>query len=127
MPFPITLDQASYEALISLARTGAKDPDKKRQLEAFLVNLETAAGITRYFLFVRWQDLNYPLPPTTRFPEVWPPSLELQLQRVDRPIARADVNAALITNAQAPTNVMVTLDPGGIVGWTQLAAFFAAK
>ena len=127
MPFPIQLNQEQYEALVSLARLGATNADTQRRLEAFLVDLETTNNIKRYLLWVQWQEADYPLPPTTRFPEVWPPELRRVIEQVDRPIARADVNAVLRTNAKNPTNVLVTQDPGATVGWTQIDAFFAAR
>lgn len=127
MPFPISLNQESYEALVALARAGAQDPDTQRKLESFLVNLETANGITRYLLWVRWQEADQPLPATVRFPDSWPPNLQYLIQRTDRPIIQADVQSVVAAKASNPVSVMVTQDPGALVGWTQIAAFFAAR
>jgi hypothetical protein len=125
MPFPIQVSQEQYEALVALARLGATTPDAQRQLEAFLVDLEKSNGITRYLLLVQWQEADYALPPTVRFPEVWPPELRKKIERIDRPIAKADVDKVLAANAKKPVNVLVTKDPGGTVGWTQIDAFFS--
>lgn len=124
MPFPLQLDQQGYEALIALARKGASTPDEARRLDTFLVSLEKNNGINRYGLWVQWQEQDQPLPPTTRFPEVWPPNMRFFLELISRPIARVDVDAVLKQQARKPTNVLVTKDPGAIVGWTAVDQFF---
>lgn len=124
MPFPLPLSQQDYEALIALARKGAATPDDRRRLDTFLVSLEKASGITRYALWVQWQEQDQPLPPTTRFPEVWPPQMRFLIELISRPIALVDVNAVLQQQARKPTNVLVTKDPGAVVGWSTLEQFF---
>lgn len=124
MPFPISLDQESYEALVALARKGAENETEARLLEAFLVDLETRAGITRHTLWVQWQEMYQPLPPKTNFPHVWPPELRHRINLVSRPIARADVDAVLKEKARQPTNVLVTPDIAAIVGWTKVNQYF---
>lgn len=120
----VTLTQEQYQALVFLARKGAASSDAKRVLETFLKDVEKNNGVTRYFLKVRWQELNAPLPKTTDFPAVWPPSQELDLERTDRPIAKADVLAAVLDTASSPTNILVTRDVGGLAGWTKVDDFF---
>lgn len=124
MPFPIPLDQEHYEALVALARKGAKNEDEARHLEAYLIDLETSAGITRHTLWMQWQELNQPLPPGTNFPEKWPPELRHRINLLTRPIARADVDAVLKEKARQPFNVLVTPDPGAMVGWTKVDDYF---
>ncbi len=125
MPFPISLDQQDYEALVSLAREGAKsDPDRVRKLESFLRLIEQGSGIHRYFLWVQWQEANQPLPPSTDFPEKWPPELRASIELVTRPIAKVDVEKLLAQRARKPVSVLVTPDPAGVVGWTELNAYF---
>lgn len=124
MPFPIPLDQEQYSALVALARKGATTDGEARALEAFLVDLESAAGITRYTLWVQWQELNRPLPPGTNFPEKWPPELRRHIDLISRPIARADVDAVLEAHATNPIDVLVTPDPAGRIGWTKITDFF---
>jgi hypothetical protein len=91
MPQPqLTLNLQQYEALVYLARIGARlkgfldaiakdarfrqlleaavhyagqDANRARDLEAFLKSIEEPNGIHRYFLAVRWQELAAPLPP----------------------------------------------------------------
>lgn len=121
----ITLTGEQYTALVALARKGAENPQQKSLLESFLKDLERTNNIVRYFLKVRWQEASSPMPPTTRFPDVWPPELEQDLERIDRPIAKADVNDLIKSVANRPVNVMVTPDPAGLVGWTKLDVFFA--
>ena len=119
-----TLTQEQYEALIYMAREGATTPQKKTELDQFLRLIEKANNITRYFLMIQWQELSAPLPQGTNFPEVWPPKLRKTIELVTRPIAKVDVEEMLKKSASEPTAVLVTRDPAGIVGWTELDDFF---
>lgn len=153
----LTLDYQDYESLVALARKGAElegfiraaesdptlrrfyekarekygyDPNLVRDLEAFLKKIESANGIIRYFLAIRWTEANAELPArvagaTTRFPENWPPTQEGVLELLTRPITRSDVDAYLTANASSPLTVMVTPDPGKRVGWTLLENYFS--
>jgi hypothetical protein len=111
------------------ARIGS-NVEEVRHLEEFLKSIEKKNGIVRHFLAVRWQELNAPLPPrtagaATRFPENWPPILEGTMELLTRPICRADVDAFLQPpRAQKPTSIVVTTDPGLIVGWTPIDSYF---
>lgn len=118
---PLTITDEDYSALVELARKGATD---KVYLENFLRDIERRNGITRYFLLVQWQEMDTPLPPTTRFPEVWPPDYRAPLERLDRPIAKADVQELLSVKARRPVTVLVTRDPNGLVGWTAFDVYF---
>ena len=120
----VTLDQEQYLALASLARLGADTPDKQRAVDSYLKSIEVANGMVRYALLVQWQETDTPLPPTTDFPEVWPPELRARVERVDRPIAKSDVQKVVDARSKNPTNILVTKDMGGIVGWTKLNDFF---
>lgn len=120
----LTLNQEQYLALVSLARAGATTPDQQRVLEKFLKDLESSNGMSRYSLLVQWQELESPLPPSTDFPAVWPPEMRALVERTDRPIAKVDVTKVVADKAKNPTNVLVTKDLGGIVGWTRLNDFF---
>lgn len=130
MGFPISLTEEQYSALVTLAREGVKGkdgiplPEKSRRLEAFLKDLEVGAGISRHFLWVQWQEMDQPLPPTAVFPEKWPPELRFPLELVTRPISKADVTKVLDAQARKPTNVLVTRDPAGLVGWTEVDQYF---
>jgi hypothetical protein len=119
-----TLTQDQYEALIALARRGAPTPDQARDLDVFLARIEKANGIVRHRLWIQWQETDVPLPPTTAFPETWPPELRYYLEQLSRPIARADVEHALRVRARRPTQVLVTPDPAGVLGWTRVEDFF---
>jgi hypothetical protein len=120
-----TLNQEEYEALIALAREGVQtDPQRITRLEQFLRGIEKTNGITRSFLMVQWQELSAPLPPGTKFPEVWPPQLRKSIELISRPIAKADVDAVIEKYASEPTSILVTKDPAGLVGWTPIDQFF---
>jgi len=119
----VTLTLEQYEALSRLARNGAT-PDRVREIDAFLVDVEKANGVSRSFLWVQWQEAGQALPPTAKFPEVWPPELRMNIERVDRAISRADIEKALSSRARRPVKVMVTVDPGAELGWTPIDDFF---
>lgn len=125
-----SLSQEEYEALIALAREGTKDDAgvvdsiKARNLDAFLKNIEKKNGFTRSGVWVQWQEMDQPLPPTTNFPTVWPPELRQYIELVTRPVAKADVETMLASKARKPTNILVTRDPAAQVGWTELDSFF---
>lgn len=122
----ISLNAEQYTALVALARKGAAidGVDAVLKLEEFLRQVEKQGGVTRYFLWVRWQEAKQPLPPTASFPKTWPPNLQQIIERLDRPIARVDVEAMLSENATNPATVVVTQDPAGLVGWTELNVYF---
>lgn len=131
----LTLTQQQYEALIALAREGTKsdegqvNQERALRLDAFLRDIEEANGISRSAVWVQWQDANEPLPPTTKFPDVWPPEKRafIELIRTEgstRVVSRADVDAVLDNRANQPLNVLVTSDPAARVGWTPVDDFF---
>lgn len=120
-----TLTQQQYEALVALAREGtASDPDKSRRLDEFLKSIEKANGVLRDAVWVRWQEMDEPLPPTARFPETWPPEKQWYIELITRRVAKVDVEEVLRVRARNPINVMCTRDPGARVGWAELDAFF---
>lgn len=125
-----TLSQDQYEALIALARQstvktdGQIDGDKARALDTFLRSLEAANGITRYILWVQWQEADTRVAPTSRFPAEWPPSLRFKIELLTRPITQDDVNQVLAQRARKPVTVLVTPDPGAELGWTPVESFF---
>lgn len=124
MPFPLQLSQEEYEALINLARAGADTSAKQVRLDTFLRALEKKNGVTRYGLWVQWQEANSALPTGTSFPSSWPPSMRYFLELVSRPIARSDVDAILAQRAINPVSVLVTTDPAATIGWTELDDYF---
>jgi hypothetical protein len=119
-----TLSQEQYEALIALARLGASTPEKQRALDAFLKSVEKANSVTRYALLIQWQEMDQPLPSSVEFPKTWPPEQRFFLENLTRPIAKVDVGRVLAAKARKPTNVLVTPDPAGLVGWTPIDNFF---
>lgn len=119
-----SLTKEEYEALISLARKGATTVEKMRALDAFLRSIERANQITRYALWIQWQELDQPLPPSTNFPTVWPPELRFYMENLTRPVAKVDVTKIVASKARNPTNILVTPDPAAKVGWTPVDTYF---
>jgi hypothetical protein len=132
MPAPttFTLSVEQYEALISLAQRGTVGPDgcvnqaQAVVLQAALQDIETSNGITRYSLWIQWQDPTAPLPPGTNFPTSWPPSLRYFLQFISRPICQQDVLDVVSQRTPNAVNIMVTPDPAALLGWTPIAGYF---
>jgi hypothetical protein len=121
----ITLRQDQYESLISLARQGVEsNPDDVRRLEEFLTDIETTNGITRSIVWVRWQELDAPLPAGTSFPDTWPPEWQRKIELITRPVARADVDRVITVHANNPLSIMCSRDPAGVLGWTAVDDFF---
>lgn len=118
------LSQEQYEALSALARRGATTPDMLRALDAFLRQIERDNGISRYGLWIQWQEMDQPLPPNIEFPKTWPPEQRFYLEMLSRPIAKADVDKVLALKARKQTNVLVTPDPAAMVGWIDYETYF---
>ena len=129
-----TLTQDDYEALIALARKSTQSVDSNgnlvvdqlsvQALDSFLKDLETRNGVKRDALWVQWQELDTPIAPAARFPYRWPVDLRAYIELITRPIGRKDVEELVASRATNPTNIMVTRDPSGAVGWTSIDAFF---
>ena len=121
---PISIDTDQYESLVGLARLGATTAEAQRQVTDLLLAIEQQNGITRYCLWVQWQEGGKQLPATVRFPDRWPPELRCSLERTDRALALADVTKVLATRATKPVSILVTTDPGAVLGWTPIADYF---
>lgn len=122
-----TLLQEEYESLIALSRVGAQasgDPNKSRQLETWLKLIEKRNGITRDLVVVMWQEMNAPLPVGTFFPTNWPPNLKKTVELTTRRVSRSDIDKVLEVHASAPTSVLCTHDPEGVLGLTPIDDFF---
>lgn len=126
----LTLTQEQYEALLSLAQQGTYDADgainqdRALVLDAALMAIEKANGLTRHSLWIQWQDPVAPLPPGVRFPETWPPELRYFLQFISRPISRGDVLSLVKSKTPKAVNILVTPDPAALVGWTPVNDYF---
>jgi hypothetical protein len=119
----VTMTLEQYESLTYYARY-ERTPDLLRYINAFIKEIETANEITRSFLWVQWQEADYPLPPTARFPDRWPPEMRFNIERTDRALCKADVEKVLATKAKKPVTVLVTVDPGGELGWVPIDDYF---
>jgi hypothetical protein len=125
LPTNVTLTLAQYTSLVALAREGAKAKNNDQvALEEFLVSIEEVNSITRYLLWVQWQEKDQPLPPRTSFPTNWPPELRKLIQKINSPVSLQDVKNILSQYATNPTSVMVTSDPNAMLGWSLLAQYF---
>lgn len=118
---PVTMSNEAYEALVSLARRGATDP---RAVDLFVRDIDKSNGINRFFLLARWHEVGKPLPPGTEFPAKWPAQQQTPIA-LSRPIDKSDVLDAILSITPSPVSILVTSDPAGLVGWTELEVYFA--
>ena len=130
MSSTLTLTQEAYSALAALARKsifnadGTINQEKALLLESFLKEIEKENGVTRYGIWIQWQDPDEAVPPTANFPISWPSEMRYYLEIVTRPISRADVEAVVKQRAPNAVSVMVTPDPAALVGWSTLDSYF---
>jgi hypothetical protein len=119
-----TLTQEQYESLVALSRKGvAGDALAQTKLDDWLRLIEKANGVERDFLWVQWQELGG-APISGTFPDNYPPGLRKSIELLSRKISRVDVEKVIGQYANDPTNVLVTRDPAGILGWTAVGDFF---
>lgn len=81
--------------------------------------IDAANGIKRYALLLRWMETGGAAPTRIELGKGWPVSQQFLL-KMDRPIAREDVDNILRTQATRPVSVTVTPDVRGVLGWTEL-------
>jgi len=112
----ITLSSDQYELLLDYAY-GRKTADE--DLTTLQRNIDAANGVKRFFLYIRWMETGGQPPATIQIGLAWPPTQEFKL-RMNRAIARSDVDDVLRTQAVRPVYVTVTNDERGVVGWTEL-------
>jgi len=112
----ITITRAQYDSLLAAA-----NGDTQVDVEGLQKLIDDANGITRYFLYIRWQDLGGQPPTRIELGDGvnWPANQEFGLSQ-ETPISREDVDIVLQTQATNPVDAMVTSDRNGIVGWTLL-------
>jgi len=121
---PLTLTDEQYAALASLARKGSTTPDSQRELDVYLRAIEDENDIKRYTLYVAWVETGTVPPIAARFPETWPPSQKMLMTRYDRPITKQDVVDFANKKGRKPANLMVSRDPGGVLGFVLIDSFF---
>lgn len=81
--------------------------------------IDAANSIRRYALCIRWMETGGSAPTLIAIGNGWPKSQQFLL-KMDRAIAREDVDAILRTQATRPVYVTVTADSNGVLGWTEL-------
>jgi len=121
----ISMSKAQYEQLVGLARQGIPTAEGRRALGDFLVAIERANGIIRHFLWVRWQEVGRIHPANQPFPENWPPTQEVKIERLSIPISRDTVEGVVADRSKNATNILVSEDPGGELGWTSIDQHFS--
>lgn len=113
----LTITRNQYDALLSAAL--AHNDDQILELKKLI---DKANGITRYILNISWQDIGGQPPARISLGQGWPGSTAFKLE-LERKISRADVDSVLRTQAANPQIVLVTPDPNGLVGWTEIEEY----
>lgn len=121
----ITMTDEQYEQLVGLARRGMDANDGQRSLNDFLVTIEESNDIVRYLLWVRWQEVGQVHPVNKPFPDGWPPTQQVKIERLSTPVSRADVEVAVADRGVNPVGILVSEDPGGQLGWSTIDQYFS--
>lgn len=117
----ITMTPGQYQALLHYAEAGAGEYDVVTEFEALRSSIDTANGVTRYVLVVRYQEVPQ-APAVIGRTEPYPAGMDIRIEQT-RPITRADVDAVLLNKQTTSALVLVTPDPRGVVGWSELDAY----
>lgn len=116
---PISLSRDQYELLLSYAR-------REREVDDLLADtqrrIDQANAVRRFVLNIRWMARDGASPRRIDIGKGWPPTQQVLL-KMERAIAREDVDAILRAQPSTPVSVNVTSDPRGVVGWTELDAW----
>jgi hypothetical protein len=112
----ISMDVVQYDALVVAAMEG--DIESVRALD---MRIRSLAGVTQFRLWVRWLEVGGAPAPRVS-PIDWPNTQKAEIV-LDRAIERADVDLLLQNRSINATDVHVTLDPDGQVGWYAVDAF----
>jgi hypothetical protein len=112
----ISISRDKYEALLDFAFDRRTDRD---ELVALQKSIDTANGVRRFLLVIRWMERGGKTPSRIEIGKGWPPTQTFTLQ-LDRPISRTDVDNVLSTQAKNAVYPTVTNDELGEVGWTEL-------
>lgn len=116
----ISMTQNQYDTLLAVA-FGTETLDHAALL-ALRKDIDTANGITRYFLYILWQDLGQSPIRKIEIGLPWPAGQKFALEMF-RPITLDDVTAVLADNAIEPVSVLLTRDREGIVGLIPLESY----
>lgn len=112
------MSRANYETLLTAAT--ASNAAAAAEVAA-VVDREN--GVRRYLLHIRWINVGGQIPSRVELGLVWPATSTYTLRKEDTPISRLEVDEVLAANATNPVSVMVTKDPNGEVGWTELDVY----
>lgn len=120
----VTVTDDEWNQLVGLAQQSLSG-ESLRELASQLIEIERRNEIRRYQLLVRWTEVGVPLPASTTFPTTWPASYQAVLRKINVPITRAEVEQCVSDRARhAVGAVLVTDDPAGIIGWSDLDTYF---
>lgn len=100
----------------------AADAGDMSTVKTTVATIDKANNVTRYSLFVRWQEV-------TGEPESYVndrrdyPSFKRNRLNMTRVITREDVLALVAQFASSSTNIQVTPDVSGAIGWTEIDVY----
>jgi hypothetical protein len=120
----MTLSFEQYQALRELALKALDGTPKYFMLQNFLAEIEKENNVEVNSILVRWQVRGKPLPAGTSFPKSWPETQQASISVVGRPLEKKDITGYLDKLGVQYTNVFVTYDQAGLVGWGSLEVLF---
>jgi len=118
----VTLSTDDFTTLAAWAENYGLASDAYAAIRAMVERIETANGMVRRFLMVRWRDATAPHSGVA-FAD-WPPQYTTTLLRYDTPWTYEEVMAAVDARTSQPVGVEVTEDRTGTVGWYDITTFF---
>lgn len=117
----ITLKDSQYATLMLYAEVGAAGRAKLTEFEELRRSIEADNGVQTYVLVISYQEVPV-APAPVNYSGEYPPGVRKTL-RLNRPITRQDVDDLLRDVPTTEELTLVTPDPLGVAGWSQLSAY----
>lgn len=113
----------SSEQFAVLARAALAGSDDVPTMREYIEKIEKENGIRRYRLLIRWRTPAVQRLSDAQFPLNWPPSMTATLDQETVP-RKSDVEAIVASSGTRYTDIVVTRDLTGQVGWQTIEEFF---
>lgn len=114
----ISLDLLDWSSIV-----GAILRQEVDDLNALLGKIDRDNDLTRYYLYVKWQDAAVPRPGPDAPIQDWPP-WRMEWFTAYEPFTRQFVEEFVDRQTSKALYILVTDDPSGDVGWYTLEEFF---
>ena len=120
-PMAVTLTDDQWLAIVSSIVL-----DNTTGMADTLADVDTANGLTRYYLWVSWLDRNAPKYDGADPVLNWPPQEQTSEPFIAySPFTQAFVEEYVAAQTSQYVYILVTDDPAGQAGWKELSVFFS--